>query len=405
MPIRATATCPACGAAPGPILLHVPATPVTVSSVFETPEQARRVPNAEVALVACSVCELIFNASFDPKLAMIGARYESSQAASRRFGQFATELARDWVERHGLAGKAVLEIGCAQGGFLELMIEHGVARGIGFDPLVLPRDASDVADDRLELRSIAFDRSQLAVEASAAICRHTLEHIGDLKDFLENLLEWARRGRDRRVLIEVPAAERILAEGAFWDVYFEHCNYFTATSLQRVFEDAGFAVLGVRHVYGEQYLLLEAVAGDGSAARRGGAAASRSVDIGSQFAGRVEANRRAAASRLGARTDRRGLPVLWQGAAKAVGLLAGLPAGDWVDCAIDISPGRQGCFLPGSGLAIRSPGYLENMNPSVVVLMNEVYLDEVRRSLRAMRMDRRVVSINQLVAGITSTDV
>ena len=43
-----------------------------------------------------------------------------------------------------------------------------------------------------------------------------------------------------------------------WDFFYEHCSYFNAQSLQTAFEVAGFHVKRVAHVFGEQYVWLEA---------------------------------------------------------------------------------------------------------------------------------------------------
>ena len=44
------------------------------------------------------------------------------------------------------------------------------------------------------------------------------------------------------VFFEVPDTMRILREGAFWDIYYEHCSYFTPGSLARRFRRTGFDI-------------------------------------------------------------------------------------------------------------------------------------------------------------------
>ncbi len=60
------------------------------------------------------------------------------------------------------------------------------------------------------------------------------------------------------LLFELPDTTRILDECAFWDIYYEHCSYFTAGSLARLFRQAGFAVDDLYRVYDDQYLVIEA---------------------------------------------------------------------------------------------------------------------------------------------------
>ena len=42
------------------------------------------------------------------------------------------------------------------------------------------------------------------------------------------------------VFFELPDTERVLTEAAFWDIYYEHCSYFTPGSLARLFRRTGF---------------------------------------------------------------------------------------------------------------------------------------------------------------------
>jgi Methyltransferase domain len=86
----------------------------------------------------------------------------------------------------------------------------------------------------------------LAIQADAMVCRHTLEHIRDVPQFLELTHAWAGRDADRVVLFEGPASERILDEGAFWDVYYEHCSHFVKSSLEYAFQRTGFQVDALR---------------------------------------------------------------------------------------------------------------------------------------------------------------
>ena len=245
--------CPGCGATVPPPVYSVAATPVTVATVFATADEARAVPLGRVDLVLCEQCGLLFNPCFQSALAEIGARYESSQASSAHFSNFARSLARGWIERHALSGKSVLEIGCGRGEFLQLMLSEGVGSARGLDPVA---PAEGIHGPGLAIEPRSFDSRTVEREADAVVCRHTLEHIPDVRAFLGLLAQWARRAPARVVLFEVPATERILAEAAFWDVYYEHCNYFTGASLQWAFESAGFEILRSERVYGDQYLSL-----------------------------------------------------------------------------------------------------------------------------------------------------
>lgn len=352
-------------------------------------------PTGRVDLVVCRGCGLIFNATFDPARAEIGARYESSQAASAHFSHFARSLAQAWIARHNLAGRSVLEIGCGQGDFLRLLLEQGVGNALGLDPLAPTTFEPQIAG--LQMRAQAFDSTALGSPGDAAVCRHTLEHIQPVRAFLHLLVQWARRDTHRVVLFELPATERLLSERAFWDVYYEHCNYFTAASLVHAFNAAGFDVIRHERVYDDQYLILEARARVGGAAPRH-RPLDAVVEACLQFGRDVRDTVHRCDARLEQMAAMGGPIVLWQGAAKTVGFVSAIERHKLIHSAVDLSPRRQGRYLPGSGLAVRAPDELTRIAPSHVILMNPVYVNEVQASLDQLGVTAKLLTINELCA-------
>jgi hypothetical protein len=236
----------------------------------------------------------------------------------------------------------------------------------------------------------------LAIQAEAMVCRHTLEHIHDVPQFLELAHAWARRDADRVVLFEVPASERVLDEAAFWDVYYEHCSYFVKSSLEYAFQRAGFHVGRTAVVYDDQYLILEAHAAKVSAPPAIHPTAAQVVAAAIEFGARSRTaieRSRATLRKLGAQ----GRPlVLWQGAAKTVGFMSALGEESLVDFAVDVNPRRHGQFIPPYGLQVLPPEELTRRRPKTVVLMNRVYLDEVAAMLGSLGLDTRLLTIDML---------
>jgi hypothetical protein len=387
--------CPACGAHAAAQVLRIEDAPVTTATVFDSAGEARAVPRGVVQLVACQSCGFIFNAQFDERLAEAGARYESSQGASAHFGAFARGLATDWVERYLLAGRTVVEVGSGHGEFLTQMLAAGAGRGLGVDPVA---DSARIAPEnraKLELLADKFESHADVLPGAALVCRHTLEHIGDLRSFLAALHRWCSRSPERVALFEVPASERVIAEAAFWDVYYEHCNYFTAATLQATFERAGFEVLRSQRLFGDQYLIFEVRAG--VARHQTGASADAAVSEALAF-GRAAPRAIEACRAAIARCRSDGALVLWQGAAKAVGLLTALGKPHGVDFAVDLSRGRHDKFLPGAALQVFAPDVLRMQRPPHVVLMNPVYAAEVRAELDRLTPATRLQTINELCA-------
>jgi SAM-dependent methyltransferase len=388
--------CIVCGDASTTIFYSPPASPVTCTTVFPDSTTARSVPRGDIRLRGCNHCGFIYNELFDPKLADAGARYEASQAASQHFGSFARALAKDWIERYALRGKRIVEVGCGHGEFLSEMVRAGVAEAVGFDPVGDQARLSVDVRDRIQIRTEKFTHASSAIQADALVCRHTLEHIRDVPHFLELVHAWARRDADRVVLFEVPASERILDEGAFWDVYYEHCSYFVKSSLEYAFRRAGFHVDRTAMVYDDQYLILEAHAARVAEPRDMHPTAAEIVAAAIEFGARSRAaieRSRAALRKLGAQ----GRPlVLWQGGAKTVGFMSALGEESLVDFAVDVNPRRQGQFIPPYGLQVVAPEELVRRRPKNVVLMNSVYFGEVGAMLGSLGLDTQLLTVDML---------
>ncbi|HRK30367.1 MAG TPA: hypothetical protein PLD59_04755, partial [Tepidisphaeraceae bacterium] len=60
---------------------------------------------------------------------------------------------------------------------------------------------------------------------------------------------------------------------------------------------------------------------------------------------------------------------------------------------VDINPAKQGTYLPGSGHEIVAPAELLEIRPSRVIVMNPIYLDEIRQSLTALGLTPDLVPL------------
>jgi hypothetical protein len=350
--------------------------------------EALAFPTGSLRLGFCPSCGFIANMAFDPWRAEYSGRYEETQAFSPHFQAFARDLAADWVERHGLAGGSVVEIGCGKGEFLVMMAEAGIGAGIGIDPGVHPERVDRRWDGTLTWVADRFDGLFGPIVADAVVCRHTLAHIAPVGDFVRLVRTSIGDRLDTAVLFELPDTTRVLDEVAFWDVYYEHCSYFTAGSLARLFAANGFEVEHVRYAYDDQYLLLEArpVAGPGGGwSQDDVATTSRGVDgFAAGFAGITRdwtARVRAAA----------GKTVIWGGGSKGVAFLNAVDAP--IAAAVDINPHKQGRYMAGTGHPVIAPGDLVSLDPALVVAMNPVYLDEIGAELASMGISPELVAV------------
>lgn len=375
------ATCVACDAPALQQFHAVDGVPVNSCLLVADEVSARSFPRGDLRLAWCTECGFITNTAFDPARSRYSSDYEETQGFSPRFREFIADLSRDWVDRFSLRGGHVVEIGCGKGEFLVELLRAGVATGVGIDPGVHPERVPDDVSDRVRWVPGFFPHDLPELVADAVVCRHTLEHIGPVRHFLQEVRAAIGDRRGTAVLFELPGTQHVLDQAWFWDTYYEHCSYFTAGSLARLMRRTGFEVLDVRDAYDGQYLLVEAMPSDVPAPGRPlpveddlDAIARGAEHFARSYGVVVERWR----GRVREVAQNGGRVVIWGSGSKGVAFLAAL--GDdaqHVTAAVDINPFKHGRWMAGTGHRIVAPKELVDLRPTLVVAMNSTYLAEI----------------------------
>lgn len=384
-------TCPACGSTDLHVFHEVSGVPVNSCLLVDDVETARGFPRGDLRLAWCDGCGFVTNLAFDPSRATYSQDYEETQGFSAHFRAFIEDLSYRWVRAHGLQGKDVVEIGCGKGEFLWEMARAGIGHGVGVDPGVKPERTPDDVAEGLSWVQGFFPQDYPELNADAVVCRHTLEHIGPVEEFMRTVRAAIGDRTDTAVLFELPGTMHVLDDVWFWDTYYEHCSYFTAGSLARLFRRTGFEVLDVRSAYDDQYLLLEALPVDGSGQGAPLPLEESPADV-AAAAQRFAQGYRDTVERWRTRVREvaaaGGRTVVWGSGSKGVAFLAAL--GDdaaLVEVAVDINPHKHGRYMAGTGHRIVAPKELLDVRPALVVAMNSTYLAEIGADLTGLGLD------------------
>lgn len=324
--------------------------PVFQNRVYDAPEAAMQCPKGQIRLVQDLKTGLVFNAAFEPALMTYDSAYQNEQAYS---GVFQSHLQQvQGIIQRTLGKHALIEVGCGKGFFLEQLLANDFDIA-GFDPAY---EGSNV-----RIRKEPF-QPESKMTGKGLVLRHVLEHIPDPYAFLDQIAE--SNGREGKIYIEVPCLEWILRKRAWFDVFYEHVNYFRVSDLRRMFgsvDETGF-------LFGGQYIYIVAdLASLQCPDARGSGVVSMPVDFCPDF------------HAIGSDPLRK--LAIWGGSSKGViyALLA-QRSGVHVQCIIDISPEKQGKYAPASGIRIDSPATalagLEKGFP--IHVMNSNYLQEIR---------------------------
>ncbi|WP_197515144.1 class I SAM-dependent methyltransferase [Mycobacterium sp. 1245805.9] len=325
--------------------------PIFQNRMYDSAPEARSCPRGDIRLVQDDISGLVYNAAFDPELMNYDSAYQNEQAHSPSFKSHLDEVAAI-VERN-LGTDALVEVGCGKGYFLELLQSRGCSV-TGFDPTY------EGANPAVQRR---YFGDGVTVSARGLVLRHVLEHVQDPVRFLGGLRDANGGGL---IYIEVPCFDWIIRARAWFDIFYEHVNYFRLEDFSRMF---GRVVAG-GHLFGGQYLYAVA---DLATLRPPVSGPRDRVDFPEDFL---------AAATVAPSDGARQPSAVWGAGSKGVIYsLLRERAGNPVDVLIDINPAKCGKFVPATGLRVLSPedGMATLPPGSDICVMNSNYRDEIRK--------------------------
>lgn len=347
--------------------------------------------------LVCAKCFLVQLEEFEtPERIFSDYAYFSSYSSS--WLEHSRRYAEQMTERLGLDGESqVVEIASNDGYLLQFFRERGVSV-LGVEP------AANVAEVALEKgipTVVEFFGEQVArrlaseTPADLLLGNNVLAHVPDLNDFVAGMKALLEPGGV--ITMEFPHLMRLIDENQWDTIYHEHFSYFSFLTVSAVFAAHGLRLFDVEELptHGGSLRIYGAHAEDPgkpeSEAARELAAREREagyerLDTYLGYGRRVEQDKRAILSFL-IDLKRQGLRIAAYGApAKGNTLLnyCGVRR-DFIDYTCDLNPHKQGHFLPGSHIPIRSPDELREDRPDVVLILPWNLKDEIVQQLQFVR--------------------
>ena len=386
-PSAPASPCPACASSHTRSFYRLEGIPIHSCVLLDDPESAREFPTGDLELAACKDCGFIFNQLFDPARIDYSEDYEETQGYSGTFRAFLEETIGTLLETHASAGQLLLELGCGRGDFLEQLCQAADARGLGIDPSSTAGRVDPSAGRGLKFLRDVYSEKHLALDPRAILCRHTLEHLPAVRDLVQLVFKHLDHGDDKWTFFEVPDSLRILNEGAFWDVYYEHCSYFTEASIGHLFANQGFKIESLDLVYAGQYLhLLAKPTASNGLKPKDPAPVLQAVQT-------FQETCSTAISRWHQllQSHAPGTVALWGSGSKATGFLTTLGSPEKINCVVDINPGKHGRFVAGTGHEIIAPTSLQGRPIKTLIIMNPIYTKEITADVQALGLNPEIL--------------
>jgi SAM-dependent methyltransferase len=353
-----------------------------LANAYPRPEDARRMePFYPLRALVCESCFLVqLEESESPE--RIFADYPYFSSYSSTWLDHSRHFADSIVARLGLDDRShVVEVASNDGYLLQYFDQRRIPV-LGIEPAA---NVAAVAIQRGIPTLIRFFGVETANElrenwqADLLIGNNVLGHVPDLNDFVEGMGLLLKPGGV--LTVEFPHLQHLVGDLQFDTIYHEHFSYFSFLTAQRVFEAHGLVVFDVEELptHGGSLRVFARHLDDGSKpisaavealAERERKAGFEGLDLYRRFSQAVPAKKREILEFL-IGLKREGRTIAGYGApAKGNTLLnyCGVRT-DVIDYTVDVSPYKQGCFLPGSRIPIHSPDVLRETKPDVVLIL------------------------------------
>jgi 2-polyprenyl-3-methyl-5-hydroxy-6-metoxy-1,4-benzoquinol methylase len=362
-----------------------------MANAYRRPEEMDRMERFyPLHAYVCGECKLVQLDEFEsPQEIFSDYAYFSSYSPS--WLEHARRYAGDMSARFGLGSQSkVVEIACNDGYLLRWFRESGV-------PVLGVEPAANVAESARALGidvAVRFFGRETARELAAAghsadlmTANNVVAHVPDLNDFVAGFKVLLKpRGV---VTFEFHHVLNLLQRNQFDTIYHEHFCYHSLSTFSRILAAHGLAVFDVEELSTHGGSLRVFAQHDdtgvqplaprvGTLLAREQAAGLTGLDAYLAFDERCKRMKRRFLRFL-IEAKEHGKSIAAYGApAKGNTLLnyAGVRT-DFVDYTVDMNPHKQGRYLPGTGIPIRSPDEIARTRPDYVLILPWNLRDEI----------------------------
>ena len=291
----------------------------------------------------------------------------------------------------------VVEVASNDGYLLQFVQARGIPC-VGFEPTASTADAARARGIESIGEFFGVSAAQEFVRARGfadlIVANNVLAHVPDINDFVGGFRELL--SANGTITVEFPHLLQLVNQAQFDTVYHEHFSYLSLATVQRIFATQGLIVWDVEELPthgGSIRIWAQHASNTRSVTPRVQsllATEAKAGMMGPDFYRTLQARAERIKDDLVAfliDCKRDGKRVVGYGAAAKGNTLlnfAGVRS-DLVSCVADVSPHKQGRFLPGSRIPVVSPSVIDSEKPDFIVVLPWNIRDEVTTQLAHAR--------------------
>jgi hypothetical protein len=251
VPVTQRRSCSACGDQALEQVVDLPRLPLT--GIFVLPGERSSYSDFDQGLMRCTSCgHGQLRESISPTYLYQDTYTHRSSLSpiSRNGNDFFLKYVEETIGDRNF--DCIAEIGCNDLYLLKKLAHRGRAL-VGFDPIWKdhhPEPGETIAVHGKYIEEID-PAGDMPDRPDLILSINTLEHVDDPLESLRPIFEHAKPGAI--FMVEVPSLDTLLLTGRFDQLFHQHLNYFSVTSMRRMIEALGGEYLS--HCYNYQYWL------------------------------------------------------------------------------------------------------------------------------------------------------
>lgn len=269
------------------------------------------------------------------------------------------------IDKYGLAGKRIIEVGCGQGEFIEVLKEfpvevYGIEHNTDLVKIAIGKGLN-VKKGFIENENDLIEDGPYDAFLSFNFLEHQPHPVGMLKGIYNNLKA------DGIGLITVPSFEYILENNSYYELIRDHLAYYTFDSLNYLCNMCGFEVLESDMINRDTLSVVV------RKKRR------YNIDdlnlcyekLKTEFFGFCEKMK----------AQQKNI-YIWGASHQGFTLCSSLQCSDYIEGIIDSAPFKQGKYAPASHIQIISPEDAKNRQIDCIIITAPGYTKEIAGIIR-----------------------
>lgn len=380
------------------LVLDLGSTPLS-NSFLSKDQLTKKEPSFPLKLLVCEKCFLVQIAEYDNPLEIFDNTYHYFSSFSRTWLDHARRYVEMIIPRLNLGKDSfVLEIASNDGYLLQYFLAKNIPC-LGIEPSENTAQAARKKGIEVISEYFGFESAKRISsnygKADLIIGNNVLAHVPGLNDFVRGL---AHMLDERGVItLEFPHVLNLIRQSQFDTVYHEHFSYFSLYTVVRIFAKHGLAVFDVEGIPTHGGSLRVYAKHDSDKSRYMNSSVSDLLDkeikagidslsFYTEFGGRADTVRKDLVSFLSARKQQGKKVAGYGAAAKGNTLLnyCGIKE-DLLAFVSDLSPHKQGKYLPGSHIPVVAENYIRSEKPDYVLILPWNIKEEIIEQLSYIR--------------------